>query len=105
MNDFLSSIKLLLNIGSSDTSKDDLLALLIDNATQYAQSYMHREDTDCVGKSIVDMVIYDYNRIGTEGLNSESFGGVSFNYSSSYPENIMSQLRAHRKIRTVQAND
>lgn len=96
----LNKIKLLLNI--SDNSKDELLALLIDNAIEYAEGYMHRTDVeDVVSKAIVEMVVYDYNRISTEGLLSESLGGVSFNYSPSYPENIMTLLKAYRKIRTI----
>lgn len=96
----LNKIKLLLNISSTD--KDELLALLIANAIEYAEGYMHRTDAvDVVSKAIIEMVIFDYNRIGTEGLTSESLGGVSFNYSPSYPDNILNQLKAYRKIRVI----
>lgn len=96
----INKVKLLLNIHTTD--KDELLALLIDNAIEYASSYMHRADADEVAeKAIIDMVVFDYNRLGSEGLISESLGGVSFNYSPSYPENIISQLKAHRKIRVI----
>ena len=44
------------------------------------------------------MVVYKYNRIGTEGVDSEGYSGVNFQYTSDYPENIMRGLRAKRKV-------
>lgn len=94
----LQKVKLLLGI--ADTSKDDLLNLLIDQATNQVINYTH--NPPCVlllEDTIVDMVIYNYNRMGTEGLNSEGYSGVSFSYSTDYPESILRSLRAHRKAR------
>ena len=51
------------------------------------------------------MVVFLYNRLGTEGLNSESYSGVSYNYSSDYPEYILSALESAKgsagKLRTM----
>lgn len=38
------------------------------------------------------MVVFRYNRLGTEGLNSESYSGASYNYSDGYPDDIMKAL-------------
>ena len=91
----LEKVKLLLGI--ADNTKDDLLTLLIEQAVEEAIVYTHNECVDELNTSIIQMVVYKYNRIGTEGVDSEGYSGVSFQYTSDYPENIMRGLRAKRK--------
>lgn len=95
----LEKIKLLL--GLSDSSKDDLLTVLLEQAIDEAVNYTHNDCIDVLETSIVKMVVYNYNRLGTEGVDSEGYSGVSFAYSTDYPENIMRALRANRKVRLV----
>lgn len=92
----LEKIKLLL--GLKDESKDDLLTILIETAIDEALAYTHRDCVDELDTSIIQMVVYKYNRIGTEGVDSENYSGVSFNYSADYPESIMRGLRSKRKV-------
>ncbi len=92
----LEKVKLLLGI--ADNTKDDLLTLLIEQAIEEAIVYTHNECVDELNTSIIQMVVYKYNRIGTEGVDSEGYSGVSFQYTSDYPENIMRGLRAKRKV-------
>ena len=92
----LEKVKLLLGI--ADNTKDDLLTLLIEQAFEEAIVYTHNECVDELNTSIIQMVVYKYNRIGTEGVDSEGYSGVSFQYTSDYPENIMRGLRAKRKV-------
>lgn len=92
----LEKVKLLLGI--ADNTKDDLLTLLIEQAVEEAIIYTHNECVDELNTSIIQMVVYKYNRIGTEGVDSEGYSGVSFQYTSDYPENIMRGLRAKRKV-------
>ena len=92
----LDNIKLLL--GKTDEEDDNLLKLLIQQATDEAKEYTHREDV-CELESIIEkMVVYNFNRLGTEGLNSESYSGVNYSYISDYPENIMRVLKKKRKL-------
>lgn len=92
----LQKIKLLLNITGTD--KDDLLALLIDKCTDQVIAYTHNPDSvPFLEGTICDMVVYTYNRLGTEGLNSENYSGLSFSYTADYPESILRSLRAKRK--------
>lgn len=93
----LNKIKILLGI--ADTSKDELLQILIDNAISEATSYTYNDNIADMVNCICNMVVYNFNRIGTEGLSSESYNNVEFSYTSDYPENIMRQLKAHRKLR------
>ena len=92
----LEKIKLLL--GLKDESKDDLLTISIETAIDEALAYTHRDCVDELDTSIIQMVVYKYNRIGTEGVDSENYSGVSFNYSADYPESIMRGLRSKRKV-------
>lgn len=95
----LDKLKLLLGI--NDTSKDSLLNLLLFQATTEAQNITNNPDTLILEPSIIKMAVYQYNRLGTEGLTSESFSGVSNSYQTDYPEPILRELKAHRKIRVI----
>lgn len=52
---------------------------------------------------IEEMIVWKYNRIGTEGLTNESYSGVSYAYENDYPEWIMKMLRPYRRIRTIRS--
>ena len=95
----LDNIKTLL--GLNDSSKDELLTILLEQAIEEAINYTHNNCLTGLESTICRMVVYNYNRISTEGVDSESYSGVTYNYSADYPENIMRVLKAHRKIRTL----
>lgn len=92
----LTKVKLLLGITAND--KDDLLTLLIDNATEEAMAYTRQENAEVLNTAIIQMVVYMYNRLGTEGLDAESYSNVRFDYSASYPDSIMAMLNSKRKM-------
>lgn len=96
----LAKIKLLLGI--SGTSKDALLNQLIDNAEEFAVNFTNNENAlESLSGALIQMVIYDYNRLGSEGVTSENYSGASFSYLSEYPEGIMKQLRQYRKVKVI----
>lgn len=96
----LNKIKTLLGI--TDTTKDTLLNLLIDDATIYVQQATHRDDLNAILEEItVRCVVWDYGRLKTEGLQSENYSGIAYTYEPDYPEPIMRQIRAQRKVRTL----
>jgi hypothetical protein len=92
----LENIKLLLGLSSSE--KDALLNLLIMECSDEALDFTHRKDTCDLESVIQQMVIYKYNRLGTEGLNSESYSGTSYSYTNDYPEPIIRMLKRYRKV-------
>ena len=95
----LEDIKLLLGITSTD--KDELLELLISQATGEAKRLTNSDNTTELRNVIIKMVIFNYNRLGTEGLNSESYSGVSYSYATDYPDVILRELRSLRKLRVL----
>ena len=95
----LDKLKLILSI--KDDTKGDLLTLLIEQAIEEALNYTHQDSIENLRSTIISMVVYKYNRLGTEGLDSEGYSGVSFGYSSDYPDSIMRALKSQRKLITV----
>ncbi len=95
----LEKVKVLL--GLTNNSKDDLLTILIEQAIEEAIAYTHNDCVDELNTSIIQMVVYKYNRLGTEGVENEGYSGVSFSYSADYPESILRGLRAKRKLITL----
>ena len=96
-----NNIKIL--IGIADDTKDELLDILIKQAKDDANRLCGRNYG--IDTIIERMVVFLYNRLGTEGLNSESYSGVSYNYSSDYPEYILNALESAKgsagKLRTM----
>ena len=87
----LDKIKMLLSI--TDDSKDKLLQLLLDGAEEDAIAITGNPDIKYdLPNTLAQMVVYNYNRLGTEGLDSETYSGVRYDYSSSYSDEILEML-------------
>lgn len=95
----LEKLKVLL--GLTNNEKDNLLTILIEQTTEEAIAYTHNDNFEELCSIILSMCIYHYNRLGSEGLDSEGYSGVSFNYSNDYPEPIIRALKAKRKLITL----
>lgn len=92
--------RLKLRLGIKVTDEDELLQLLIDDAMDYAVNYCNLSDRESIPEklygTIVDIAVINYNKAGSEGLNSESYAGASYNYNTEYPESICRALRRER---------
>jgi hypothetical protein len=96
----LERIKLLLNI--TDESKDALLIELIENVREFVLNYTNNAGClEQLERTLDKMVIYDYSRMGTEGLKNENYSGVSYNYIDGYSDEIMKQLKRFRKVKVI----
>lgn len=96
----LESIKIRLSI--SDTSKDNLLNLLLDDAEQEILDYTNRTELiESMYGIQRELVIVYYNRMGDEGINSRSEGGVSVSYSTDIPDSIKARLNQYRRLKIV----
>ena len=95
----LEKIKLLLNI--TDEFKDTLLTLLIQQAIDEAIEFTHNSDTSELESTIIKMVLFNYNQLGTAGIDAESYSDISYTYSADYPEGILRSLKSKRKLVTL----
>lgn len=96
----LDKIKLLLSI--IDDTADDLLNTLIAICKEEAYIYCNLpEYNEKLNNIVVFMVIEKYNRIGSEGTESQSASGISATYESFYSEKIVKMLNKHRRVRCV----
>ena len=100
MEEILSSIKLRPGIS---VNSDKLLKDLIEDSIQDVKdfiNYSDEEELPCGYISIVkELVIIKCNRLGTEGLSSQSASGVSENYFDDIPKPLKKKLYRYRKLR------
>ena len=89
----LQEVKLLLGI--TNNSKDDLLNLLIKNATTQVLGYLTIPNglilavPESLSYIVTELVVLRYNRIGSEGLSAESVDGYSATYSDDMTNYIL----------------
>ena len=98
----ITNIRVLLG-ASSENFTDEQILLCLQQAESDIEAYCHRIiDQDFELLSLVNkMAIIQLNRLGTEGLSSQGFSGVTETYVSGYPEDIMAVLRSKRKLKVV----
>lgn len=95
----LDNLKLILGVGAD---KNAILALILDVVTQEFLDYTNREDLPNGANAVVlQMAVIRYNRIGSEGLASQGYSGVSESYIDGYPDNIRKQLNRYRKLKAI----
>lgn len=94
----LDKIKLLIGIAATDTTKDSLIQLLLDQAeSEFLQYTNQSEMPQSAGNIIIEMAIIKYNLIGSEGLASQSYSGMSETYSQ-YPPQLIKAMNRYRKV-------
>lgn len=92
--------KLKVYLGITDNSQDALLSILIDNAVTAFEDYTRRDafDYDTI---IFKMVVEDYNRWGSEGISSLSFGSATEGVLTDYSTGLQRQIRKHKRLYSV----
>lgn len=95
--------KILLLIGPAANGQDELIELLIQQAKAYLLMFCNLDSYDSRYDNIViRMVIEDFNRRGMEGLQSQSFSGVSTTLGNEpYSSLVMNQLKSYQRIRLL----
>ncbi|MHC9344801.1 phage head-tail connector protein, partial [Clostridium perfringens] len=84
---------------AAKNQSDELLNDLIEEIEEEIKVYIHREDIPIsLEGALVELVVIKCNRLGTEGINSESFSGVSTSYLDGFPKDITKKLRSCRKL-------
>ena len=98
----LEKLKIRLGISLTDTSKDDLLNMVLEDAGNEILDYCNRDTILPKMEGLQrELAITYYNRQGSEGESSRSEGGISVSYSTEIPESIKSRLNAYRLLKGV----
>lgn len=96
----IDNIKLLL--GDSATNYNDAqIMLAYEMSLTEVESYCNRAADAELLMCAQRIATIKLNRMNTEGLQSQSFSGVSENYIDGYPADILAILNRKRKIKVV----
>ena len=80
---------------------DAQISLCLKWALAEAQTYCRRDIDLELELCAQKMAIVKLNRIGTEGITSQAYSGVSETYIDGYPEDIQAVLRSKRKVKVL----
>lgn len=93
----VKKMKLKLGIEQDDLSEDDLLLLLLEEASSEALGYTNRKTIVPDMLPIVrDLAIIRYNQMGVEGELSRAEGGVGRSFADDIPKNLKHRLNQYR---------
>jgi hypothetical protein len=78
----------------------DVLELVLADATQTFYAQTNRESVPDSAEPLVrKLATLIYNRIGSEGLASESYSGVSQSFIDGFPADVKKELTSYRVVR------
>lgn len=96
----LNQMKLLL--GDTEAGNDELLSLLLSRAEQSVLTYTQRNvllpELEYIA---VSLALAAYNRMGAEGQQSHTEGGVNRSFEVDIPAEVKTQLNRYIKARVV----
>lgn len=85
----------------ADTDKETLNQL-IEICKAEAVEYCNLDEyTEKLEPAIIEMVIERYNKLGVEGLDSQSSSTITSSFVDGYSKRVYQMLQKHRKIRVV----
>lgn len=96
----IDEIKLLLG-DSAPNYTDAQISLCLKVALAEVEAYTRREPDKVLELVAQQIAVIKLNKLGTEGLASQSYSGVSESYIDGYPADIVSLLNQKRKIKVV----
>lgn len=94
----LEELKLLLG-DSANNYSDALLELVLKHSLAEVEEYCNRDADYVLELCALRIAVIKLNRIGTEGLNSQNFSGISESYLNEYPADIQAMLTRKRKVK------
>ena len=96
----IENIKILLGDAAANYS-DELIRVCYENAVVAVEAYCNRTIDKELEYAAQKITIIMLNRMNTEGLNSQSFNGVSESYLDGYPADIQALLNRKRKVKIL----
>ena len=92
----LNSLKLMLGIDAADTSRDNLLNLLLSTATARLTLLLGGlEPPDSMEHIIREVSIIRFNRIGSEGMGSHTVEGESLSFNEDDFASFADEIQAY----------
>lgn len=93
-------LKVVLGIDLMDTSKDELLDYLIEDAINEVISYCNlRSYDEKLNSIVIKMASQNYNKAKIQGITSQSYSGVSESYTDGYTVDVIAQLNKNRRVK------
>lgn len=96
----VDNIKLLLGAAAANFT-DAQITLALEMAKVEIEAYCNRVMDLELGMIAQRIATIKLMRMNTEGLQSQSFSGVSENYVDGYPADIMAVLNRKRKVKLL----
>ena len=96
----IEELKIMLGDAAANYS-DAQINLAFKQALIEVEEYCGRSLDATLEMAAQRIAIIKLNRINTEGLNSQSYSGVSENYIDGYPADILAILNKKRKIKVL----
>lgn len=95
----LDKLKTLLAIDISDTTKDHLLTLILEQAEEDYLNITGQETAQSAQNLVIRMAVILYNLQGAEGLSATTISGVSETYN--HYADIMPQILRYRRLKVL----
>lgn len=96
----LEELKIMLGDAASNYP-EELIGLCLKQALAEVEAYCNRALDYELEICAQRIAIIKLNRVGSEGLASQSFSGVSESYIDGYPADILATLKRKRKIKVI----
>lgn len=94
----IDEIKIMLGEAATNYT-DAQIGLALKLATAEVEEYCKRELDATLELMAQQIAVIKLNRMGTEGVASQSYSGVSESYIDGYPAEIVAVLNRKRKIK------
>lgn len=79
-----------------------VIALVVEQAQSFVLDYCNLDEVPAALEGVLlDMCKQDINKLGAEGLSSESAGGSSLSYEIDYTPIVYKRLRKHKRIKML----
>ena len=96
----IDEIKLMLG-GAAANYSDELIGLCLKQALAEVEAYCRRELDYELEICAQRIAIIKLNRMGSEGLASQGYSGVSESYTDGYPQDILAILNRKRRLKVL----
>lgn len=96
----IQKIQLMLGDAASNYTQSQI-ELALELAIAEVENYCGRECDKALLLEACKIAVIKLNRINSEGLQSQSYSGVSESYVDGYPAEILAALNRKRKIKVL----